>query len=299
MSLTLSELEYFLITAQEENVSRAAARLHMTQPSLSRAIRALEDDLGVKLFDRTGRRIQLNAFGKIVQNHASIAIHQIESMKKELQDAQGIGDKTIIIRMTAGSTFMAPFLSQYKKVHPDIHYNLMQQSSKDPGGSKYDIYIFASPTPVENDTTAVLLEERMLMAMPETDPRATKKKVRLSDFSQDSFICMQKGTGLREVTDYYFEMAGISPTISMESDSPYTVREYIKTGVGVALVPEITWRDVKGNHVALVPVSSPSCRRYVCISWNKFNYHSELAENFRLFLVHRFETVAQKFLKQS
>ena len=76
-----------------------------------------------------------------------------------------------------------------------------------------------------------------------------------------------EGKSLRTITDVYFRMAGFTPNISLESDSPQTVREFVRAGVGLSLVPSITWSCVRGRQIALRPIASPHCHRFINLSW--------------------------------
>ena len=99
-----------------------------------------------------------------------------------------------------------------------------------------------------------------MIAMPERLGGRDPSPVNLSDFSNAEFICLQKGKSLRSITDVYFQMAGFSPNISLESDSPQTVREFVRAGVGLSLIPGITWSSVRGrpDHAAARGVTEMS-----------------------------------------
>ena len=90
MAITISELEYFSVTAELQNITKAAEVLHLTQPSLSRSISSLEASLQVKLFDRAGRNITLNHYGEIVHTYADRILVLLKAMENELNDATKI-----------------------------------------------------------------------------------------------------------------------------------------------------------------------------------------------------------------
>ncbi|MBR2595995.1 MAG: LysR family transcriptional regulator [Solobacterium sp.] len=296
MAITISELIYFLKTAELQNVTKAAQELHIMQPSLSRSISALEDDLGVQLFDRTGRNVVLNRYGEIVQSYASRIINLLNTMQNELNNEKGIGDKTITVSFSSASTHLAVLISDFNKTFPDIHFDILQHSPRELNNyaKQSDLTIFSSSVPISNDHTVILLEENLLLAVPENDPAAGLTDVRLSDFADHGFIAMQKWNDLRTITDYYCKMADFVPQILLESDSPHTVREFIKAGIGVAFVPEITWSEVSGENISLKRIQSPSCVRYICLSWNPTGYLSAHAARFRDFLINHFEEYARR-----
>lgn len=122
--------------------------------------------------------------------------------------------------------------------------------------------------PVANDHAITLFKEEILIAMPETDPRAKLPSIHLADLANDGFICLHKGQSLRSIINHYCEEAGFTPRVDLESDSPETVREFIRTGLGISFVPQITWSDVSGDNVVMIPISSPRCYRYITLKWN-------------------------------
>jgi LysR family transcriptional activator of glutamate synthase operon len=295
MAITISELLYFQKTAELESITKAGEELHISQPSLSRSIHALESDLGVRLFERAGRNIVLNDYGRIVKRYADHIVSQLDSMQKELSETKDRVSHTVSISLAAASTFLPGLLGLFHQTHPEIRFEIHQaENSRSPLDiMDYDLHLFSSTVPVENACTVTLLKEKLLLALPKTDERSSRKTVRLDEFAEDDFIALQKGKGLRNITDEYCRMADFTPRVVLESDSPYTVREFIKAGIGISFVPEYTWFEVReDNTIALLPVSSPECIRYICLTWNPAGYLSTPADAFRLFLIHHFKEYA-------
>lgn len=293
MAITISELEYFLKTAELQNITKAAEALHLMQPSLSRSISSLESDLGVKLFDRVGRSVILNHYGEIVQNYADRIIVLLKAMENELNDASAKEERTISITMSSASSILPLLISQFNQTSFDTHFEIRQHSST-PDYTHFptDFNFFSTKSPIDNDHTVTLLKEEIRLAIPGNFPQAQNKSVNLKDFANHGFIALQKGKDLRTISDFYCAEAGFIPSIFFESDSPFTIREFIKAGIGVAFVPEITWAQVSGPDIALMPIHSPKCYRYVHLSWNPSAYLSKQSIRFRDFLIKHFEQTA-------
>ena len=83
-------------------------------------------------------------------------------------------------------------------------------------------------------------------------------------------------------------MPGFDPNVVLESDSPETVRELIRAGIGISFIPILTWQDMEDEHIALVPISTPHCRRYINLSWRESSYLSPAAILFRDYLIKHF-----------
>ena len=140
-----------------------------------------------------------------------------------------------------------------------------------------------------------LLKEDIMLAMPDTDPHARKSSVNLDEFEKAGFISLEAGSSLRTITDFYCRMAGFVPHVVLESDSPMTVREFIRAGLGVSFAPRITWHGVGGDHVALVPISSPSCSRYISLSWKKGEKLSPPADMLKRYIIENFSDFAREY----
>lgn len=304
MNITFLSLSYFQKIAQEQHLTKAAEELHISQPALSKTLTSLEKELGVPLFDRVGRNITLNQYGECFLRYTDRILRDLTDAKRELKDIQQVSKLTVSIALYVASSLVPAILTEFSKAHPNIRFQILQQDTI--GGQsaevrRADLSLFSNIYPMENSHTVTLLREDLLMAMPEPTAAAYGPTVDLADFDGKDFICLQKGKSLRTVTDVYFQMAGITPNIILESDSPQTVREFIRAGIGSALVPSITWSSVKAERVALRPISSPHCQRYISLSWDGERYLPHAAVLLRDYLIENFRSfaVARSYLPSS
>ena len=290
--LSAKELHYFQKTAEYENITKAAEELHLVQPALSRSISNLEDYLGTKLFDRNGRNIALNDKGRIVKYHADRILKEIEAIEKELSDESELIEKTVTLSIYASSSFIPELLAGFKEENPDVRILVNQSRISAENEKETDLSIFSDIVPIENENTVPILSERLLLAIPDTHPLAGSKSVSLSDFKDEGFISLRLGAGLRDITDTYCLNAGFKPSIILESDSPQAVRAFIKAGLGIAFVPEITWREVRGKNIKLIPIKQPECVRHICLSWRDSEYLSSAAKKLKDFMILHFRDYA-------
>ena len=290
MLLSTKELIYFQKTAEYENITTASEELHLVQPALSRSISNLENYLGVKIFDRVVRNISLNRYGKFVNYNADRILHELETMENELKVETGRQDKTVSVSLYAASSFLPELLADFKDLYPDVRIEIHQNYPDEDKTMQQntDIAIFSNIIPIENDHTRTLLSEKLCLAVPDNHPYAKQESVDLSDFNEDGFISLGPRTSLRMITDAYCQIAGFSPNIVLESDSPQSVRSFIKGGLGIAFVPEITWSEVKGSHVQLLPIQKPECIRHICLTWKDEAYMSKTALILRDYIVDHF-----------
>ena len=292
MELSLLALSYFQKAAQLQHLSNAAQELRIAQPSLSRTIRGLEEELGVPLFDRQGRGVVLNSYGQTVLRYTDRILQSVESMRREVQAQKSREEATVTLSLYAASKIIPPLLTDFRKQFPHVRLQILQQETADGGCTRADLSLFSSIMPITGSHAVMLLEEEILLAMPESDPRACLQEVPLQSFAGDGFISLQPGKNLRTIMDTYCAMAGFTPRINLECDSPGTVREFIRAGLGVSFVPRITWGGVEDEKVVLVPISMPQCKRYIGLSWDENSELSPAAQALRDFLLEHFASYA-------
>ena len=295
--MTLQQLRYIIAIVQAGSLNMAARALFISQPSLSHTIKVLETELGVPLFSRSGRNIVLTKYGEILLRHTNRIMQELHGAQKELADTKEAQKLTVTIYLFAASMIIPSFLTRFRQEHPDIRFEILQQHNK-PGQQSQnhvDLFLSSSINPIENDHSVTLLKEDIMLAMPDTDPHARKSSVNLDEFEKAGFISLEAGASLRTITDFYCRMAGFIPHVVLESDSPMTVREFIRAGLGVSFAPRITWHGVGGDHVALVPIASPNCQRYISLSWKKGEKLSPPAEMLKKYIIDNFSDFAREY----
>lgn len=288
MEVTFLSLSYFQKIARTEHLGQAAAELHVAQPSLSRTIRNLESELGVPLFDHRGRNIVLNTYGKILLKYVDRIFLNLEGARQEILDTAQMGGSIVSLSIYAASKVIPSLLSAFRQEHPHIRFEIFQQDPSSGNSHTADLNLFSSIHPMDNEHTVTLLEEEIVLAIPKSDPRAQAESLPLSAFAGDDFISLQPGKSLRTITDAFCSSAGFIPHINLECDSPSTVRDFIRAGLGISFVPCVTWSGVNDAHIALVHISAPRCRRYIGLSWNADAYLSPSAMMVRDFFVAHF-----------
>ena len=270
MKPTLLTLEYFLKCAETQHLTRAAAELHVSQPSLTRTIKSLEKELDAPLFQKRGRNIVLTRYGEILKLHTEHVLAELSLAEKEIQDAKGTNETVVRLSLRSSSHLIPGFIMDFQKNYPNIHLEiLMEKTDHTKGGhSDVDLQLYSAIQPVNTENAHTLLEEEILLAVPKTDPRANARTVYLKDFADDPFVLLQTGKSLRTITDVYCHTAGFAPKVSLESDNPQTIRAFIRAGFGISFVPQITWSGMQKENIALIPIASPVCHRCLILSWH-------------------------------
>lgn len=285
MKLNFTSLMYFQKVADLEHLTKAAEELHIAQPALSRTIKGLEEELEVTLFEHHGRNIRLTRDGHILLKYSRSFLKNFEEMQKEFRDSRDLQQMTVRLSILTASKLVPSFLIQFKKAHRETNIEIV--NTIDSASPQMDLTLFASEKQVENDHTINLFRENLVLIFPKGDPHANLPYVNLKDFADTHFISPPKGLVLRSSLENHCRECGFIPKVVMESDNPETTREFVRAGLGVSLVPQMTWFEALRD-VAALPVASPSCYRYLNLSWKTGSKLSLSAVLLREYIVDHF-----------
>ena len=265
MKLNFTSLEYFRKAAKMEHLTKAAEALHIAQPALSRTIRGLEEELGVTLFEREGRNIHLTRDGHILLKHAENFLQEYDEMQQEFADSKNLQQMTVNLAIHSATKLIPSFLAEFRKDHPEAMLEIINPKME--AAPKHtDLTLYSSIHHVENEHTVTLFRENLVMVLPLSDRHARLPYINLADFADRNYIAPPKGFVLRDILETYCGKAGFSPKIVMESDNPDTIHEFVNAGLGIALVPQMTWYNAYSG-LASLPVGDMDCHRYLNLSW--------------------------------
>ena len=120
--MELQQLKYFLVLAKSENVTKAAASLHIAQPALSQSIKRLETELGVQLFQRTGRRLHLNEAGRFFEEKVAPLMQTLDALPRQVQDISGMVKRTVRVSALSASQLSTEIIIAYRELHPEVNF---------------------------------------------------------------------------------------------------------------------------------------------------------------------------------
>lgn len=282
--MDIQKLKYFYTTAQLEHVTRAAEILHVAQPSLTQAIHALEEELGVPLFTRQNRRIELTEYGRFLKTRLDTLLPAFDGLAGELEQLKNTVNKTVKLNILAASTFVINTIVAYKKQNEDVVFDFAQNEQR----TDCDIIITTNGAATElpkKPLQRTVKAENIYLAVPLNSAYASKKSLDLREVAEESFIMLSGSRLFGGICRRFCSMAGFHPKILFESDSPAAVQNIIAMGAGIAFWPEHSWGKVNNENVALIPISEPICQRDLIIQLNERHPASAYSEDFYHFLV--------------
>lgn len=285
--MELLQLKYFQCVAKYENVTKAATRLHISQPSLSTTIKRLEEELGIPLFNRTGKNIELNDFGKIFLSHTNKILTEIENAKSEVLELAGIKSTHLSISATA-SYFFSGVLAKFLTNNPNI---TLTQSITNPTKAvqklKLGVLDFVISSPPINDPdieTIELFKEDIVVVVPNSNKFSKRKKLRLEELKNESFIELTENYAFRSTTEKMYNAAGFTPKILFQGDADI-MSELIDAQKGLVLVPKSLCTISDDRPCKMIELEDTSRTRTITLSYLKGKYLSEVSKSFKDFII--------------
>ena len=246
--MDLRSLKYFVVVAQELNITRAAEKLNMSQPPLSNQIKALEEDLGVTLFIRGKRHLQLTEAGSLLLRRANQVLELTDKTRQELREMQDGLSGTISIGMVEGR---APFLvsrwiAGFREEFPLVQYSLWNGSSDDVLDRLYrglvDIAVIAAPYDTEHLEGFQVGREPWVAIIPAGHPlaKAEGKQVPLSSLAGEPLIVPSRKSRVDAIRKWFREI-GEEPNIICEMSNYLDAVALSERGVGISIFPQTTY----------------------------------------------------------
>jgi DNA-binding transcriptional LysR family regulator len=270
--MELRQLRYFVVLAEELHFGRAAARLFIVQPALSKQIASLEKELGTELFVRSRRQVEMTAAGRSLLADARQLLAQIDgvSMRARLASRGEVGVLEIGFIVPALYDLLPYMLRRYRTVYPAVELSLHELHTRDIVNRvlSRDLHIGFTRLPVSagGDLLQVrpLVEELLLVAMPADHPAAAGESVALADLATEDFILITRSAE-RELHDWHVAAcaaAGFTPRVAHQVDRTNVAVGLVASGLGLCFVPEAL-RLAPHPGVAYRPLDGP--RRSITI----------------------------------
>lgn len=277
------DLRYFVTVAEELHFTRAAERLYVSQPALSKQIRALERQLGVELLRRDRHSVALTAAGTALLPHARQVLEAWARGAAAMEQARAAQRSTLVVGMSTspGRGGLLPAIrSRFTSAHPEAAVRLRQVSWEDPSAGLADgdadvAYVWLPLPDQERYAWIVVAEEPRHVALPESHPLAARSEVDFTDLADEPFLALPESAG--PLRDYWLaldERAGRPPRIGAEIASTEETYEALVAGLGVCLVAAGNVPLLTLGGVVTRPVHGVAPSRYA-LAWRKGD-HSPL-----------------------
>lgn len=300
--VNFTSLRYFLVTAEELNITHAANRLYISQQALSSHIGKLEKELNVSLFNRSPV-LSLTYAGRQLVDYATKAVNlerQIYQMSGDINHDQR-GELRVGISHTCGRAILPSILPAFRSQHPMVDIVLREENSADMESAlehgELDLMIDFTPIPLDGVRYEKLIEERLFLVVPKAMMESRygacqnaivsecDRDLDLTLFEHFPFILLRKGNRVRTMLDHYMAKIGFTPKIILEIENTETAFALAEQGMGVTVYPELfLWCIPEGGRkrdvVDLFPFRIEDTTGTLVVAWMQDHYQTRAASEF-------------------
>ncbi|MCH6163980.1 LysR substrate-binding domain-containing protein [Streptomyces marispadix] len=277
--MELRHLEYFVTVAEERHFTRAAERLLVSQSGLSASVRALERELGAKLFVRTTRSVELTGPGRALLGEATRTLASVRAAKEAVAAAQGLlrGTLSVGSEQCIAGVDVPRLLARFRAEHPQVEIRLRQAGSRlladDVAAGRLDLAFVAlcgpppqgvGLTPLTGEPLVLLCHPEHALAGPGEGPAeesapgpagGAQRHVRWAELKGEALVDFQPDWGVRQLTDRTFAAAGVERQVALEVNDVHSLIELVEQGLGVAVVPRHFARKPQARGLCALPLT--------------------------------------------
>ncbi|RKL65524.1 LysR family transcriptional regulator [Salipaludibacillus neizhouensis] len=276
--MDIRHLAYFSEVAKHLSFTKAATTLHVSQPSISKAIKQIESELGVPLFYRS-KQLELTDAGKAVLVNAKHVLEAFQNLTTELTDILELkkGVVKIGIPPIVGPAFFSKLISKYKEMYPYIEIILTEVGSKKIkegiNDGSLDIGLICN-LPVNNDKFSIMkvIHDPLMLVVHKQNPLANYKEVDLSDLKNEHFILYQKDFTLHDHIIEECASKGYYPKIVCNSSQKDFMVEMVAAKLGIALLPSRIAVPIQNSNIAAVNLIDSNISLELGLIWRKDKY---------------------------
>lgn len=283
--MTLRHMIIFVAVYEAGSITKAATALHLAQPSVSQAIKELENYYGIGLFDRIGRGIRPTESGKAFYNYALHIVSLFNEMEQTIKNWDSMGILRIGASITIGTHILPLIIKSYEQQYPNLEIKVIVKQSASIEQlileNKIDIALIEAQ-PEQTDIVSVpFMEDELCAIVPPNHPLLFTGEITLADMTQYPFLMREPGSAGRQILEAYFELQDIHIQPFWESTSTQTIVKAVSVGLGVAVLPYLlVQKDIKAGNVCQVTLTQP-LKRHLNIIYHKNKF---LTENMKAFI---------------
>ena len=282
--MTLRHIKIFVSVFQNGGITKAAQELRIAQPSVSLAIKELEDFYGAKLFDRIGRKICPTQNGKRLYDYALKICGLFDEANRSVKNPDALGEIRIGASITTGTKLLPDIINRYKKIRPEITVKAIIGNSDEIErkvlANEIDLG-FTEKQPLSPEIIAEPFGADRLCAVAAPDhPLTSAPSVTPGELAEEPFLTREKGSAVREITDAYFAVAGLSISPVMESTGTQALLNAAEKGIGISILPYmLAGERIKNGTLREIPLS-PVINRSLNIIRHKSKFLSPAIKDF-------------------
>ena len=282
--MELRHLRYFLAVADTLHFTKAAQGLPVSQPALSAQVKQLEQEVGVPLFDRVGRSVQLTRAGIIFREHARRALREMELAQTAIAEAEGLegGALAVGVVQTVNAYLVPEIVSRFSTMYPHVVLKLDELSGPDiESGVKdglLDLGIGFVPVTSDRVESQQMFEEDFVLITSSRHRLASRRLLSMSSLTDQALILLPGLCCTRQLLDASFEQAGVRPTVIVEMNSIEGILATVRTSKLATILPRLALGLKPNASLRAISLKHPTPRRGIGLLWKKGGYRSGAAQ---------------------
>lgn len=278
--MDIRQMQVLIEVARLRSFTKAAEALYITQPTISKTIKAMEEELGVVLFDRVGKKIELTDAGQIIATQAQQIVTSFHNLMAELDDLRNLkkGHLRIGLPPMVGASFFPKVIGEFHQRYPDITIQLFEDGAKkveqDVAGGLLDVGVVVLPTVEAELSSFPFVEEKLNLVVHPSHPLAERESAELAELAQDGFVLFREDFTLHGRIIGECAKAGFQPHVIYESSQWDLISGMVAVGLGITLLPETICREIDDEGVRIIPLVKPIIPWKLGIVWRDDRYLS-------------------------
>lgn len=273
--MDFDQLETFLEVARHTSFSRAAEKRFRTQPAISSQIRALEEEVGARLFDRSGGKVALTAPGKVFQKYAEEALAARKTVIASLAEMERVPRGEIVVGANEATCLhiLPEVFAEFKKLYPSVgvHISRLERAKilESVIDNSVDFGVVSTPVEDKRLTVVSIHRDELVIIAPPRHPLSRMKEVTVADVVRFPLLLPKVGR-TRDTIEKLFDERQLKPRISMELDSSELLKRFVAADVGIGFIARSNVvEDVKAGALAAIPLADASIRRELALVFRK------------------------------
>ncbi len=284
--MDFDQLETFLEVARHSSFSRAAERRFRTQPAISSQIRTLEEEVGARLFDRSGGKVGLTAAGKAFQVYAEETLQARKSIITALAEMERIPRGEIVVGANEGTCLhiLPEVFAEFKKLYPGVSVNINRMERAKilecVGDNSVDFGVVSAPVDDKRLTVATIHRDQLVIIAPPSHPLGRAKQATIAEAARFPLLLPKAGR-TRDAIDSLFYERRLKANIAMELDSSELLKRFVAASIGVGFIAHSNVsEDVKAGALIAIPIADAAIQRDLALVFRKDKDLSRAAHAF-------------------
>ena len=283
--MTLKHIKIFVTVYQEESITRAAEKLHMTQPATSLAIRELEEYYHTKLFERSGRGIRVTSAGSQLYPNAVRLLSLCDEMDAEMKNWDTSGRLRIGSSISIGSCILPQLISRFTKEYPELDLYVNVDSSdvieQNVLENHLDFALIEGSVHSEKLKASIFLDDELVPVCSRFHPLAGAENVELDSLKNEHFLMREPHSGTRQLADSSFALKNFQIRPTWESTSTAALINAVSIGLGISILPKrMLEKQLRMHQIGSFTIRDMDLMRHYSLIYHENKFVSPTMERF-------------------